>query len=194
MNTRLRNELARALRNRKFEAAEDGRVLFRDQKLWFGGSFLTDVNGQDDRLLPNTFTTEGLIYFLGTALQGKAQTTAFYLAPFSGNVEPDDTITGANFKDRQTEFTAYSEATRVAWDIPSDDLEVASIDNAASLATITISAANSTIWGWCLLTNQVKSATTGKAIACFKDVTARSNLQIGDKVNVNYGVAASDAS
>lgn len=194
MNNALQNELARALRNHRYEMTEDGRVLFPDQKLWVGGSFRTDVNGQDSRLLPNLFTKEGLIYVLGAAFLQKSQVTAFYLAPFSGNVDPNgDTLTGANFTATQTEFTGYSEATRVAWTPPSDDLTSAQVDNSASLATFTNNTANATVWGYGLLTNQVKSATTGKCIACFKDTEARTGLKVGDKLNVEYVISASDA-
>lgn len=193
MNNALQKELGRALRNRRYEVAGDGRVLFPDQKLWVGGSFRTDVNGQDSRLLPNMMSKEGRIYVLSVAFQQKAQIAGFYLAPFSGNVDPDDTLTGANFAARQTEFTGYSEATRVAWTPPTDDLTDASIDNASSLATFTISTADSTVWGYALLSNQVKGATTGKLIACFKDTDARSGLKVGDKLNVEYVISASDA-
>lgn len=191
MNHALKNELGRAMRNRRYEAADDGRVLFPDQKLWVGGSFRTDVNGQDSRLLPNLFTTEGLLYVLGVAFTGTAAGAGFYLAPFSGNVAPDATLTGANFAGRQTEFTNYDEATRVAW--TPTLAGTPQVDNSAALATFTNNLANATVWGYALLTDQVKGAITGKCIACFKDTDARTGLKVGDKLNVEYVISASDA-
>lgn len=190
----LNDELARAIRNRRYEHTEDGRVLFPDQQLFVGGVFRTDVNGKDVRILPNVFTKEGLIYVLSTSFQGKAQTTAFYLAPFLGDVAPDgNALTGANFAATQSEFTAYDEATRVPWVLPTDPITAASLDNSASVATFSINADNSTVWGFALLTAAAKSAVTGKCIACFKDATARDNLRNGDKLNIQYAITAADA-
>lgn len=187
----LSNELARALRNHRYEKAENG-VLIPSAGLFVGGSAVTDVNGRDHRVLPNAFSTEGLIYVLGAAFQRAAQITAFYLAPFSGNVAPDATLTGANFTARQTEFTNYTEATRVPWTTPADPIVVANIGNALALATVTNGLDNATIWGFGLMQNQVKSAITGKLIACFKDDRPRDNLRVGDKVNLQYVITAQD--
>lgn len=185
------NELARALRNHRYETTEDGRVFFPKQALFVGGAFRTDVNGLDARLLPNLFPTEGLLYVLGTAFAGTAAAAGFYLAPFSGNVAPDATLTGANFTARQTEFTNYDEATRVAWTPVLD--ATPDVGNSASLATFTNNLDAATVWGYGLLTNQVKSATTGKLISCFKDTSPRDNLRVGDKLNVEYVISAIDA-
>jgi hypothetical protein len=115
-------------------------------KLFVGGHFYTDLNGQDARLRPNLFVAEGLLYVLGVAFAQAAAATAFYLAPFSGDVTPDSTLNASNFAVRMTEFTGYSETTRPAWaGVLGGTPE---IDNSASLATCTISVANSTVWGF----------------------------------------------
>lgn len=191
MNNALRQDLARALRNHRYEHADDGRILMPAAGVFIGGSGFTDVNGEDRRLIPNVFSAEGLIDLLKVAFKQGSAATAFYLAPFSGNVAPDGTLTGANFTARQTEFTAYDESTRQAW-TPADPT-TPSIGNAASLATFTNTTAGATVWGFALLTNQVKSATTGKLYACWKDSTARDNLHAGDKLNLQYTIVAQDA-
>lgn len=193
MNKNLQNDIARALRTGRYEPTGDGRILVTASQVFIGGSFVSDVNGQDRRLLPNLFSGEGLTDVLKVYFQQGSQPTAFYLAPFSGAVVPDNTLTGANFTARQTEFTSYDEATRVGWTPPGAAITTPSIGNAASLATFTNNLADATIWGFALLTNQVKSATTGKLIACFKDDTPRDHLRVGDKVNLQYVVTASDA-
>ena len=178
MNKTLRNTIARALHLRRFERTDDGRIYMPDSKLFVGGSFRSDVNGDDVRLMNNLFTAEGLTYVLGTSFQAAAQITAFYLAPFSGDITPDGTLTGANFALRQTEFTNYNEATRVAWAPPTAAITTPEIDNSAAPATFTNNLANATVWGFALMSSQVKRDTTGKCIACFIDSTPRDNLRV----------------
>ena len=193
MNKTLQNDIARALRTGHYERTDDGRVLVQNANVFVGGSFISDVNGKDARLLPNLFTAEGLVYVLSAAFQQAAQATAFYLAPFSGNVTPDSTLTAANFTARQTEFTAYDEAVRVQWTPPAAPIAAPSIGNASLVATFTNNLADATVWGFALMTNQVKSATTGKCIASFKDSTPRDHLRVGDKLNLQYVITATDA-
>jgi hypothetical protein len=193
MNNFLRSNISRALRSNRYERTDDSRIFVPKANLFVGGSFVSDVNGKDKRLLPNLFTAEGLTYVLGASFQLQAQITALYLAPFSGDVTPDGTLTGANFTGRQTEFTSYNEATRQPWVVPAAAITSPEIDNSASLATFTNNLANATVWGFALLSNQVKSATTGKCIACFIDDTPRDNLRVGDKINLQYSITATDA-
>lgn len=190
----LRNDVARALRTGRYEQADGGQILVPGANMFVGGSFVSDVNGKDKRVLPNLFTAQGLTYVLGASFQGASQQTAFYLAPFSGNVTPDGTLTGANFTVRQTEFTNYNESTRVAWTPPGTAITTPEIDNSASLATFTNNLLNATVWGFALLTNSVKDATTGLCISCFIEGTPRSNLQVGDQLNLQYSITATDAS
>jgi hypothetical protein len=193
MNSTLRNDLARALRNNRYERTEDGRIFMPGPKVFVGGSFRSDVNGKDVHLLPNLFTAEGLTYVLGASFQGLSQATAFYLAPFSGDVTPDGTLTASNFTSRQTEFTQYTQATRVAWTPPAPPITTPEIDNSAALATFTNNLANATVWGFAMLTAAPKSATTGTCISCFIEPTPRSNLLVGDELNLQYSITAVDA-
>jgi hypothetical protein len=193
MNKTLQNDIARALRTGRYECTDDGRLLVNAASIFVGGSFISDVNGKDPRLLPNLFTDEGLTDVLKVYFQQGSQPTAFYLAPFSGTGVPDRTLTAANFNTRQTEFTAYDEATRVGWTAPAAAITTPSIGNAAAVATFTNNLDDATVWGFALMTNQVKSATTGKAVSCFKDTTPRDHLRVGDKLNLQYVITATDA-
>lgn len=191
MNDALGNELARALRNHHYEPADDGRLLLPRQRIYIGGSFLSDVNGADRRVTPNLYVAEGRTDLLSVYFKQTSGPTGYYIAPFAGNVDPDDTLTAANFAARQTEFTAYNEATRVTW--TPGAISTPQVDNSGALATFTITSDGATVWGFALLTAQTKSATTGKLIACTKDATARDNLRAGDKLNVQYAIVATDA-
>ncbi len=191
LNPSLRNDLARALRTHRYEPSGDGRILLPAAGAFVGGAFKSSLNGEDARISPNVLVDQGLIDILKVYLAQGAQRTAFYIAPFAGNVVPDGTaLTAANFDATQTEFVDYSETTRPAW--TPDAIATKTAANAATPATFTISVINSTVWGFAMLTASAKNATTGVLLCCSKDAAARSNLQIGDKLNVEYDITAQD--
>lgn len=193
MNLQLQRDVARALASHKYDVVGDGRIFVPKADAFIGGVFRHSVNGEDLRIDPNLLPTAGLIDILSVCFKQGAQRTAFYLAPFSGNVAPAATLTGANFTGTQTEFTDYSEASRPAWTPPNGALATAAVDNSASPAVCTISVAGSTVWGFGLITTQPKEDGTGLLMACSKFAAARDNLQVGDKLNVDYSITASDA-
>jgi hypothetical protein len=116
------------------------------------------------------------------------------MAPFSNAVDPNPDLTGATFAATQGEFNNYSESARPTWTPPSSTPSTASIDNSAAPATLTVSTANSTVWGFGLLTSQPKSDGTGLLVACARFSAARNGLQVGDVLNVQYAFSAADAS
>lgn len=190
----LRNDIARALRGHTYEVVEGGRVLIPNAKVYVGGVFEHNVNGLDACVDPNLMVSEGLINLLVVQFRNHAQNTAYYLAPFAGNVAPVGTLTAANFASTQTEFTNYSEATRPQWTPPGADPVTPAIDNSASPGVCTINAAAQTVWGFGLIAGaSAKSATTGVLIAATQFAAARSNLNSGDKLNVTYSITATDA-
>src|SRR5690348_7652949 len=105
----LRRDLQRALCSHKYDVMGDGRILLPRAQAIIGGVFDVDVNGRDRILSPNLLATEGLVDILKIIFQLGTQRTAFYLAPFSGNVDPTAALTAANFAATQTEFVNYSE-------------------------------------------------------------------------------------
>lgn len=188
----LRNDLRRAMAGHRYERTDDGRLYVPGAKTFFGGVFNSNVNLRDMRATPNDMAYECLDDVLKVYFAGGAQRTAFYIAPFSANVTPDPaTLTAANFAATQTEFTAYSETARPVW--TPGDVSGQQIDNSGNVATFTVSADNSTIWGFAMLTAAPKSATTGLLVCCAKDSAARDNLRAGDKLNVEYDLSATDA-
>lgn len=188
----LRNDVRRALASHRFERTDDGRLYVPAAQAFIGGVFNHNVNQHNARVTPNDMVNQCLDDVLAVYFKQSAQRTAFYIAPFAGNVTPDPaTLTAANFAATQTEFTDYNESARPAWD--PGDVEAQAVDNAANLARFTMSEDNSTIWGFAMLTAAPKSATTGILVCCAKDATARDGLKAGDKLNVEYDLTASDA-
>lgn len=186
---RNRNELARALRNHHYEAMDDGRVLFPRQGLIAAGVFRTWVNGGDERVDSNVLTLAGLSNILSVYFAQGSQAAAFYVAPFSDNEEPANTLTAATFASTLTEFTNYTQSTRPTW---AKDAEASqSIGNATTPARFTIDAGGGTVWGASLITASAKSSTGGLLVPCSKFAAARVLLE-GDNLDIEYTITAED--
>lgn len=195
LSSALQRDLARALRNHQYDLVGDGRIMVPGAGIYVGGVFDVNVNGRDRILSPNLLSTEGLIDILNVYFKQGSQRTAFYMAPFSGNVDPTGALTAANFTATQTEFTAYAEGTRGAWTPPAGSLGTASIDNIAAPAAFTINADAQTVWGFAMIAGaSAKSATTGALVACTKFAAAKSGLNTSDVLNAKYTFSAADAS
>lgn len=193
-----RAELSRALRNFDYEKMGDGRILFPKSKLVGGGAFGHSVNGADYRLSGNMVVNQGLDDLLNVYWGNQAKRTNFYIAPFAANVTPTDALTAALFTSTQTEFTNYTESTRVAFQKPTSTT-TQTISNTANPARFTIATGGGTIWGAAILTAQAKSATTGVLVCCalFEDDgvnDGKRDLKAGDKLDLEYIFTASDAS
>ena len=175
-------ELRRAIRNHKYEETDTGIYLpAQDQILGF--SCETRVNGRDPQLTHNLLTLQGRRYLLGAAVAGTAQVTQFYIAPFTGDVTPQESWTAANFTSNATEFTGYDGAIRILWDKVLH-VTASSADNTAAPATFTLATGQTdvTIRGFALLTASAKSATTGTLISAMRH--DRPGLNEGDALSV----------
>lgn len=186
-----RAELSRALRNRRFERMDDGRLLFPEAGLIAAGVFRTWVNGAGEQIDPNILVLTGLDDILNVYFAQSSQRTAFYIAPFSGNVDPAPTLTAATFTATQTEFTNYTESTRVLWDKDAEATQ--SIANAGTPARFTAGSGGGTVWGAAMGTASAKSATSGLLVCCAKFSASRV-LQTGDKLDIEYAITAADGS
>lgn len=193
LNQAFRGDVARALASHNFEPTEDGRLYVPVAKAYLGGVFSHDVNGADSRMDPNLLPDAALIDILAVYFNGGTQRTGFYIAPFNGSSDPSASLTADNFAGTLSEFTDYSENSRQVWTPPTGSLSAASIDNSAAVATFSISAANSSVTGFAMLTAQPKSSTDGLAVAATKLASPRSGLGVTDKLNVQYAFTATDA-
>lgn len=181
---RHRAEFARAVRNKHFEFT-DGGIAFPKQGVVLGGVFETTINGRDRQIDPNKIPTAGLNHALAVIVGGAVGVSPWHVALFSGNVVPQDTLTAATFTGTMTEFTGYSEATRVPYveGVPA----AGAVDNDASRAEFTINAA-ATLYGGALLSASAKSAVIGEILACARFGASRT-VQAGDTLQVKYALS-----
>jgi len=184
------NELARDVRNLKYEIAESG-VLFPRSRLFIGGAFRVTGGDGESTIDANTFTNEGLNYVLNAAFGGGAPITQFFLAPFSSNVTPNAGWTAATFPGAATEFTAYTNPTRPQWVEANSDGQV--IGNTASQAVFTFNAGGPyNLYGMALLSSSAKGAATGVLAAAMRFAAPRLNQLAGDRLAVEYTLSAMD--
>lgn len=138
----------------------------------------------------NLVTLEGRNYLLSAALAQGTQKLAFYVAPFGGNVTPQDTWTGANWVANATEFTNYTEATRQAWN--EDAVAAGAVGNATNPAVFTIGVGGGTIRGFALVEAQAKSGTTGILFAAAR-LAADKVMSEGEEIRVRYSVSLNNS-
>lgn len=187
-----------ALRNHAYERTEAGGLYLNRERAFIGGVFRTaycPAGGEFEswQVDPNRLVNEGLNYVLNAAFAGASQTSAFFLAPFSGNVTPAANWTGANFAAQSNEFTAYTNGTRLPWTVaPSTAL---SVGNTAAIAAATLTFDTGgpySLFGVGLLEASAKSSVTGRLIAATRFATPRTNLSGGDKLALEYVISAKD--
>lgn len=158
----------------------------------FKGEYFHRVNGGEWSCAENLVVNEGISHILNVALGGKAKTSKYYLALFSGNTAPAPTWTAANFASVASEIVSgiegYSNATRPEW-TPAETTGN-SIDNMAAAAQLTIATSGTlTVTGAALLTNSTKGGTTGVLISASKYPVART-FQNGDVYEIGYRLSA----
>lgn len=174
-------ELLRQLANHQYEVTPSG-IYFEKTQALIGGTVGHLLNGRDYRLDDNTWTTEGLNYLLDTGFNRSSAATAFYVAPFSGNVTPASTLTAATFTSTLTEATGYAESARPEYTEAA--AASGSTNNTSSRAEITANA-TITVWGCGLLSVSTKSSTSGVCLAAAKFSASRS-LVSGDVLAFDY--------
>jgi hypothetical protein len=182
-----RRELARKIRDKKFDITESG--IYMPSFGFIGGVMETTVNHQDPMISANLLPTEGLNHLLNVLLGGTTPVSPWYVGLFSANVTPLATLTAANWVANQTEYTGYSEANRVTY------VEAAAaagvVSNTASRAEFTIGG-TITIYGGALVSAQAKSATTGTLLACALFSAGRA-VVLGDTLQVLYTITATSS-
>ena len=194
---RFAREAAKAIGQNKHELSDQG-IYIPKARAFVGGVFrhAHAAAGEDFgpwQVDPNRMVKEGLDYLLNTAFRGAAQTTQFYLAPFSGNVTPAADWKGSTFAASANEFTGYTEAQRLPWNTA--DAANQAISNSAALAAATLTYAAGgpyNLYGLGLLAAPAKGATTGPLIAATRFATPRTNQIAGDRLALEYTLTAKD--
>lgn len=179
--------LRRAMSRGDFKSTPEG-VLFPHQGLLASGHYQEWVNGQYMGESRNLIPDAAILSILNVYWGSTAKLSAWYLALFSGAVDPTADLTAANFASTMTEITStsqgYSEATRPQWS-PSA-AAAGQIDNLAAKAAFTIVCSSSiTVQGAALLSNNTRGGTSGVLSSCSRFTTPRV-LQNGDNYALGY--------
>ena len=198
ISNRLRSELVRAFRNKKYDVTDTG-IYIPESKLALGGRYGHSVTRDGDRSEriegSNLIVNEGLTYGIKAMVAGFTQIGSWYIAPFLGNVTPVASLTAGGvtaFSTTQSEYTLYDEGNRVLWDQNAESGQ--EINNSGNEAAFTISTGTlGTIWGFGLLSVAAKSSTSGTLLSCYKMASARNGLLAGDILNVDFALVAADA-
>jgi len=189
-------EFIKALTSYKYERTGDERGLyFPKAKAFISGTYIHDVNGQDERQDPNLLTDEGLIYLLSVGLNNGTKIPTWYLSLYAANYTPQPGLTAASYPATASEITSntegYIESTRPIWTPTAPTTPL--IDNLTNKASFTIATASSlTVNGAALLSEATKGAITGKLISATK-FSAPRTLYNTDVFNLAYRVQLTSA-
>jgi hypothetical protein len=195
MSNAAQADLARLIRNRKFERTEMG-VFVPPAKLFLGGIFSHAINGEDWQHTPNIVVNEGLDHILDVALSGATVSASFFvgLAGSSGWT-PAAGDTGSNIASNSGEVTTeYDETDRQTW--VEAGVSSQSITNSASTADFTFNTGD-TVYGAFLVGGAVgvadtKGGTGGILIAGSTFSASRAVVAL-DVLSVTYTLTAADA-
>ena len=184
-------EFTAALASNQYERTGDERGLyFPKANSFISGTYIHDVNGQDERADPNLLPDEGLMYLLTVGLYNGTKLPTWNLALYAANYTPLANLTAASFPATASEITSntegYTESTRPVWtpSAPSANM----IDNLTNKAAFTIATASSlTVQGSALISEATKGAVTGKLASATKFGAART-LYNTDVFNLAYRV------
>lgn len=186
MNNRLKIEIARALRNFRYERTPTG-LLFPAQHAEFGGVFSTSVDNGPWVANKNTVTLPWLNNLLDVYFNAAGAPAAMYLAPFTTNTAPTSALTAASFAATQGEYIGYNEPSRVHW-VSNGASANQSVSNSAAPATFTIGNAATTIRGAGLLSVPTKAGTTGVLVAAALFDVANT-LSAGSTIKIQYSLS-----
>ena len=187
-------EIGRAIRNYKYEKANDG-IYLPGSRIFIGGAMKVvdhrDGFEQTCAIDPNTITNEGLNYLLNAGLPpggGYAQISSWYVAPYAGNYTPDGTLTAAGFPVTATELTTYTSATRLALTIVAATTTM-STGNTGSEALVVLNA-GANVYGAAIVSASAKSSVTGVCLAAVRFASPRLAMASGDKLSLGYVLTA----
>ncbi|WP_202758272.1 hypothetical protein [Delftia acidovorans] len=189
-NTSLRRQVARELRAQRFDTTPEGVYLPRLGVLATGEYFGRVNSGAWQKEGDNMIVTEGLAHMLNVALGTTAKPAGYYLAIFAGNTAPAANWTAASFAAVASEIVSMTEGhtapTRPVW-TPANTA-TGSIDNMASVATLTIATAGQlNVTGAALLTSNQRGGTTGALVSASLYAAPRT-FQNGDTYELGYRI------
>lgn len=183
-------EFARALRQGQYEHAGGG-ILFPKQQVFACGTYHHSVGGEDLRVDHNLLPDAGILSILNVYFGASAKLPAWYLALFSGAVNPTAGLTAANFAATMTEISSntegYSQLTRPQWTPGAAASNT--IGNLSAKAAFTIVCTSSiTVNGAALISENTKGGTSGTLASCARFAQART-LFNNDPFELGYTVS-----
>lgn len=197
-DSKLKRELGRQLREFKFEVGDKGELLFQGSGLQLGGIFSFENLTRGDGVVYayNRVVLQGRNHILDVILGNAAKIATWHIAPFAGNVTPQDNLTAATFASTTTEFVFYEEVARQAF-TESGTATGGVLGNLSDRAEIVVGGGGSpqdTIHGLGILSASGKGSTSGVLLSAARLPSARTNLQVGDNLALGYQLTLTDAS
>ena len=188
-----RSEIAKFIDRGDFQQTDEGLLIHG--AIMAKGKYYHTVNGADLQVTSNLVVAEGILYVLNAALGGAAQTSNWFLAPYSGNATPASNWTAANFATNATEITSdtqgYSEANRQPWvSSAAADGKIGNLSSYAQFSIVSSSPLN--IYGAGLLSSQTKGGTSGTLVSATRFEPAR-QVNNGDTFERGYEVELTDS-
>lgn len=187
-------EFKRAFHDHKYEWTDEGDLWFPEQQSLVKGAgiFTHWVNGEDERQDHNMWVTEGRNHALDVVFGAGTQSTAWYLALFTGNVSVASTWTAANFASNATENTSttegYTNSTRPAWTV-NGAASAGSVSNSSSPIVYTFATASSVVVrGAGFLTTNSRGGTSGKLMSASRFAADRT-MSDTDQLSVSYALS-----
>ncbi len=185
-------ELARNIRNFKYERSEHG-IVVPSMGLIVGGTLTHWLNGEDPQHEENLITTEGLNHMLETVLDTSGtRVTQWYVAVYGGSASAG--LTGDNFNTNASEFTTeYDEATRPQYDLSAATATGGSISNSANKADFTFNT-GATVTGAAIVSWSSKSDGSGTD-RCFAAADFGSSRSVvdDDVLTIQYTVTIANS-
>jgi len=185
-------EFAALLAAGQYEHTDGGILIKGGADVLASGQYFASVNGgplehEGDNLLPD----EGLLHMLNVVFGATAKVPNWYLALFSGQINPAPAWTAANFPATANEITSategYSNATRPAF--TAAPAASGQITNLAAKAQFSIVCTTSlSIEGAALLSSSGKGSTSG-VLASASRFNQPRLLYNGDTYDLGYGVS-----
>jgi hypothetical protein len=185
-----RAEALRRLQSGQYEVLDSGAILVPSMGLKFAGHWETQVGDAPWTIDPNIVVNEGILHILTVSLAQGTANSAFYVSLFGGNVTPGASLTAATFTATTTEFTNYTETTRVLW--AKDAAASNAIGNNTTPAVFTIGTGGGTIRGAGLMSISTKSATTGVLVAAAR-FSVDKVMSAAEELRVKYIISGTSS-
>lgn len=177
------------------DASRNRRMRWEGGILYLGNTQIVHtgmhVVWPDGSIHANNFqpSMEGMIHSLNVEYGATSQVTVWYVAPYSGAVDPSESNTAATFTSTFTEVTNYTQGTRVEWDdaAASGGSGVAT-KGSTSASQFTADTGGMSIVGFGLLSASTKSATTGFLAGASRLYTSAIAVPATTNFNVNVQI------